>query len=101
MTRVNGLLDSMTYAEPLDMIFMSQEYHDFHIPGFDTDVRRTIGNINGRLSNVVFNGGTTAGSQAASTATVFNVTFNAPVDREGVAREIRKILRDYDRKRGN
>lgn len=69
--------------------------------GFDTDVRRTIGNINGRLSNVVFNGGTTAGSQAASTATVFNVTFNAPVDREGVAREIRKILRDYDRKRGN
>lgn len=69
--------------------------------GFDTDVRRAIGNINGRLSNVVFNGGTTAGSQAASTATVFNVTFNAPVDREGVAREIRKILRDYDRKRGN
>ena len=69
--------------------------------GFDTDVRRTIGNINGRLSNVVFNGGATAGSQAASTTTVFNVTFNAPVDREGVAREIRKILRDYDRKRGN
>ena len=67
----------------------------------DTDVRRTIGSINGRLSNVVFNGGTTAGSQAASTTTVFNVTFNAPVDREGVAREIRKILRDYDRKRGN
>ena len=33
--------------------------------------------------------------------TVVNVTFNAPVDREGVAREIRKILRDYDRKRGN
>lgn len=40
VTRVNGLLDSMTYAEPLDMIFMSQEYHDFHIPGFDTDVTR-------------------------------------------------------------
>ena len=40
VTRVNGLLDSMTYAEPLDMIFMSQEYHDFHIPGFDTDVAR-------------------------------------------------------------
>ena len=30
----------MTYAEPLDMIFMSQEYHDFHIPGFNTDVAR-------------------------------------------------------------
>ena len=27
--------------------------------GFDTDVRRAIGNINGRLSNVVFNAGTT------------------------------------------
>lgn len=40
VTRVNGLLDSMTFAEPLDMIFMSQEYHDFHIPGFNTDVAR-------------------------------------------------------------
>lgn len=40
------------------------------------------------------NGGTVGG-------TVVNVTFNAPVDREGVAREIRKILGDYDRKRGN
>ncbi|MBJ7319829.1 MAG: hypothetical protein KKG69_03350 [Alphaproteobacteria bacterium] len=40
VTRVNGLLDSMTYAEPLDMVFMSQEYHDFHIPGFNTDVAR-------------------------------------------------------------
>lgn len=69
--------------------------------GFDTDVRRTIGNINGRLSNVVFNGGVAAGRQAAGAETVVNVTFNAPVDREGVAREIRKILRDYDRKRGN
>lgn len=40
VTRVNGLLDAMTYAEPLDMIFMSQEYHDFHIPGFNTDVAK-------------------------------------------------------------
>ena len=40
VTRVNGLLDSMTFAEPLDMIFMSQEYHDFHIPGFNTDVAK-------------------------------------------------------------
>lgn len=40
VTRVNGLLDSLTFAEPLDMIFMSQEYHDFHIPGFSTDVAR-------------------------------------------------------------
>lgn len=40
ITRVNGLLDSMTYAEPLDLIFMSQEYHDFHIPSFNTDVAK-------------------------------------------------------------
>jgi predicted methyltransferase len=40
VTRVNGLLDSMTYDQPLDMVFMSQEYHDFHIPGFNTDVAK-------------------------------------------------------------
>ena len=40
VTRVNGLLDAMTYDQPLDMVFMSQEYHDFHIPGFNTDVAR-------------------------------------------------------------
>ena len=40
VTRVNGLLDAMTYPELLDMVFMSQEYHDFHIPGFDTDVAK-------------------------------------------------------------
>ncbi|MBA4805911.1 MAG: class I SAM-dependent methyltransferase [Brevundimonas sp.] len=40
ITRVNGLLDSMSFAEPLDLIFMSQEYHDFHIPGFNTDVAK-------------------------------------------------------------
>lgn len=36
--RVNGDLDTMTFAEPLDTVFMSQEYHDFHIPGFGVDV---------------------------------------------------------------
>jgi len=40
ITRVNGLLDSMSFAEPLDLIFVSQEYHDFHIPGFNTDVAK-------------------------------------------------------------
>ncbi len=40
VTRVNGLLDAMRFAEPLDVIFMSQEYHDFHIPRFETDVAR-------------------------------------------------------------
>ena len=38
--RVNGALDAMTFPEPLDVVFMSQEYHDFHIPAFETDVAR-------------------------------------------------------------
>lgn len=40
VSRVNGALDAMTFEEPLDLVFMSQEYHDFHIPGFETDVAR-------------------------------------------------------------
>jgi predicted methyltransferase len=38
VTRLNGDLDTMSFPEPLDMIFMSQEYHDFHIPAFGVDV---------------------------------------------------------------
>lgn len=40
ISRVNGALDAMTYPEPLDLVFVSQEYHDFHIPRFETDVAR-------------------------------------------------------------
>ncbi|WP_288758255.1 hypothetical protein [uncultured Brevundimonas sp.] len=40
VSRVNGALDAMTFDEPLDLVFMSQEYHDFHIPRFETDVAR-------------------------------------------------------------
>lgn len=40
VVRVNGDLDAMTFAEPLDVVFMSQEYHDFHIPAFGVDVAR-------------------------------------------------------------
>lgn len=40
VTRVNGALDAMTFPEPLDLILTSQEYHDFHIPSFETDVGR-------------------------------------------------------------
>lgn len=40
VTRVNGDLDTMAFAEPLDVVFMSQEYHDFHIPGFGVDVAK-------------------------------------------------------------
>lgn len=67
--------------------------------GFDTDVRRTISRINGRMGGLSLDAGMNDGG--AMGGTVVNVTFNAPVDREGVAREIRKILSDYDRKRGN
>lgn len=40
VTRVNGALDALTFAEPLDLVFVSQEYHDFHIPRFGVDVAR-------------------------------------------------------------
>ena len=40
VSRVNGDLDTMTFDQPLDVVFMSQEYHDFHIPGFGVDVAR-------------------------------------------------------------
>lgn len=36
--RITGALDAMTFPEPLDVIFTAQEYHDFHIPGFQTNV---------------------------------------------------------------
>lgn len=38
VVRVTGALDAMSFPEPLDVVFMAQEYHDFHIPGFNTDV---------------------------------------------------------------
>ncbi|MBU1326203.1 MAG: lipoprotein [Alphaproteobacteria bacterium] len=37
---MEGALDSMTFPEPLDAVFMVQEYHDFHIPAFGVDVTR-------------------------------------------------------------
>lgn len=37
---LEGALDAMVFPEPLDAVFMVQEYHDFHIPGFNTDVGR-------------------------------------------------------------
>ncbi len=40
VTRVNGDLDAMTFDQPLDVVFMSQEYHDFHIPRFGVDVAK-------------------------------------------------------------
>ena len=38
VTPVIGELDEMSFPEPLDIVFTAQEYHDFHIDRFDTDV---------------------------------------------------------------
>lgn len=40
--RINGNLDDETFAfpTPLDVVFMSQEYHDFTIPRFGVDVAK-------------------------------------------------------------
>ena len=38
VVRVNGDLNTLSFPEPLDVVWMSQEYHDFHIPAFNTDV---------------------------------------------------------------
>ena len=46
VVRITGALDTMSFPEPLDAVFMVQEYHDFHIPGFNTDV--------GRMNKAVF-----------------------------------------------
>lgn len=38
VTPMIGLLDEMTFEAPLDVVFMGQEYHDFHIDRFGVDV---------------------------------------------------------------
>ncbi|WP_282008261.1 hypothetical protein [Brevundimonas aveniformis] len=38
VTPVIGLLDQMSFDAPLDVVFMGQEYHDFHIDRFNVDV---------------------------------------------------------------
>jgi predicted methyltransferase len=45
VSRVNGDLDAMSFDQPLDVIFMSQEYHDFHIPRFGVDVTKMNADI--------------------------------------------------------
>ena len=45
VSRVNGDLDAMTFDQPLDLVFMSQEYHDFHIPRFGVDVTKMNADI--------------------------------------------------------
>ncbi|WP_292083041.1 MULTISPECIES: class I SAM-dependent methyltransferase [unclassified Brevundimonas] len=45
ISRVNGDLDAMAFDQPLDVVFMSQEYHDFHIPRFGVDVAKMNADI--------------------------------------------------------
>lgn len=45
VTRVNGDLDTLSVDRPLDVVFMSQEYHDFTIPRFGVDVAKMNASI--------------------------------------------------------
>ncbi|CAN5289485.1 class I SAM-dependent methyltransferase [soil metagenome] len=40
VNRITGNLETMTFPEPLDVVFMGQEYHDFTIPRFNVDVAK-------------------------------------------------------------
>lgn len=37
---VAGDLNTLSFPEPLDVVFSAQEYHDFHIPAFNADPRQ-------------------------------------------------------------
>lgn len=53
VTRVTGKLEEMTFDRPLDVVFMGEEYHDFTIPRFGTDVAA----MNRRVFEVLKPGG--------------------------------------------
>ena len=40
VSRITGALETPGFPEPLDVVFMGQEYHDFVIPRFGVDVAR-------------------------------------------------------------
>ena len=67
--------------------------------GFDTSVAAAIRRANGRLGKIDLHMGTDC--TAAGNTTIFNVTVQGEVlDKEGVAKAIRKLLDDYaDRRR--
>lgn len=52
-TRVTGQLETMTFDQPLDVVFMGEEYHDFTIPRFGVDVAA----MNRRVFEVLKPGG--------------------------------------------
>lgn len=70
--------------------------------GFDADVRSTVAGINRRLASTTID---MAVARRASTAhngaMTVNITVNGVLDGNDAARRIRKVLADYDRKRGN
>lgn len=53
VSRVTGRLEEMTFDRPLDVVFMGEEYHDFTIPRFGTDVAA----MNRRVFEVLKPGG--------------------------------------------
>ena len=66
--------------------------------GFDQDVTRAITRVNGRLSAMSFDMPGTNGTATAQPMTV-SIVINGVLDGEDAARKLKKILRDYDRKR--
>lgn len=70
--------------------------------GFDSDVRKAITGVNGRLKTMPLNVAAAYERGAKDTATpiTVNVNFNGVVgDPEGVARQINRLLDDYTAKR--
>ncbi|HWW12126.1 MAG TPA: hypothetical protein VN018_06400, partial [Brevundimonas sp.] len=53
VSRVTGALETMTFDQPLDVVFMGEEYHDFTIPRFGVDVAA----MNRRVFEVLKPGG--------------------------------------------
>ena len=66
--------------------------------GFDQDVTRAITRVNGRLSAMSFDMPGANGTATAQPMTV-SIVINGVLDGEDAARKLKKILRDYDRKR--
>lgn len=70
--------------------------------GFDADVRSTVAEINRRLASTTLDMAVARRAPTARAgAMTVNITVNGVLDGNDAARRIRKVLADYDRKRGN
>lgn len=70
--------------------------------GFDDDVRSTVAGINRRLASTTLDMAVARrASTAHNEAMTVHITVNGVLDGNDAARRIRKVLADYDRKRGN